>query len=206
MLPIFEKLAGLSPIKKAQVSVSEVKKEVSSAKVTPDPKAQPAKPQRPAVLPPLGVSIKRTTPTPSVKKASIVPNTTTTSTPVRETVQGNVPVDIARMRLVWIDFANKQTSSVSQTLRTAIPDLQNESEVLITLDNAFQHEKVMEIQSLLLSYLRENLRNEKITITINISENLKTTKAFTPKEKLQEMMKENKDLNNLITKLGLELE
>lgn len=202
-MPIFEKLAGLNSIKKSQVAVDEAKKEASSAEVTPEKKPQAAKPQRPGVLPPLGVSIKRTTPTPSVTKAAVAAQGIV-PTPV--TVQDNMPIDIERMRLVWLDFANTQTSSVSQTLRTAIPDLQNNTEILITIDNAFQQEKVEDIKPILLPYLRKALNNDKITVVIHVSKSLKTNKAFTPKEKLQELMRKNKDLNDLVIKLGLELD
>jgi hypothetical protein len=119
---------------------------------------------------------------------------------------GNQAINLELLRSKWLEFANKQSHFLAQTLRSVIPHIKNEMEVCISLANGFQKEKVDGVYQDLIPYLRKALNNNQFKLNIELSENVKVMKAFTPKEKIEELMKENPALATLIEKFGLEIE
>lgn len=208
MAEIFKNSAAIATpnAQATPVAAPKVDKPVSAvAKDKPKPAAKPVS------LPPLGLSV-RVTPKPAAapkpvveeKKAPVVIEAPVVKTP--QAVYGSQPVDVEKLRSVWMDFSNNQTSFLQQTLRSAIPDLKNDTIISITLDNSFQEEKVNSIRQQLLPYLRKTLNNNKLTLDVILTTGTQVSKAYTPKEKLMLMIKENPALGQLIETLALEMD
>lgn len=124
----------------------------------------------------------------------------------REIAIKNLPLQQALLHTVWEEFASRQDGFVQQTLMLANPEVKGESVIIINLENSFQAEKVNDVKPEMMPYLRSKLQNEDITLEVKISEALESSKAFTPKEKLELLMKDNPSLVKLVNVLGLEME
>lgn len=188
-----------------------------AAKATPTPKVEekPApKPVEKKLPPPgkamslggLGISVRPkagATPKPEVK----VDNTPTKAVEEKPApVYTNDSLSPESLRSKWLEFANGQGNMLKQTLGATIPSLVNDKEIKITLHNAFQKEKVNEVAPALIAYLRKVFSNNDLTLSIIVSETIAGAKAFTPKEKMTQMIKANPALGNLIEAFGLEME
>lgn len=68
-----------------------------------------------------------------------------------------------------------------------------------------QMDRLSSSRMAILSYLQANLKNSKLDLQFKIEETKATRKAFTPREKLQEMMAKNPDMQQLIDTFKLEL-
>lgn len=119
---------------------------------------------------------------------------------------GNAPLQQKQLNTVWEEYAEQQEGFVKQTLMLANPEVKGDTVIGILLENSFQAEKVMDVKSAMMPYLRNKLNNDSITLDVKISAALESNKAFTPKEKLERLMKDNPALVKLIDTLALEME
>ncbi len=115
-------------------------------------------------------------------------------------------VDQNELEIQWRTFARAQENFAEQTLLTVIPRLYNKTEIKVELDNAFQETTVNEMKQNLLPFLRKELRNSDLTLTTQVSAALESTRAFTPRERLKELIVENPDIDLLIKRFSLEVE
>ncbi len=192
-----------SPIVVNQTSQPQ-QKAVPTPQAAPAVKKETAKPSQKSPsrpLPPLGLSVK-----PGANKAAAQKQNSTPIVADKKEEYNDAIVTQESMLKVWETFANQQEAFIKQTLNNADPTLKNGQEICITLENTFKEDKVNEIKTVLMPFLRRQLRNNQLTLSISITDDLVTTRAFTPKEKLELMMKENPALGKLIDTLGLEME
>ena len=111
------------------------------------------------------------------------------------------------MEKAWVAFANKQDDGfIKQTLIYARPKLDDNSLINIILENSIKEEKIKEVQTELLQYLRVQLKNKDLSLKIDIPEETYERRAYTDRDKLVLMLQNNKNLAKLIDVLGLELE
>jgi DNA polymerase III subunit gamma/tau len=90
-------------------------------------------------------------------------------------------------------------------LNTRPPQIQNDTTILITVDNVIQKDAILDKKPEILSHLRKNLNNYGIGIEILLAENVQVSKAYLPAEKYQKMVEKNKNIEKLKNDLDLDL-
>lgn len=201
LAPIFD---DDTPLPVAQTaSQSAVKPEVQAPQTVAP--VRPPKPVTPVQtksrqLPPLGMSVR------FGDKKKAVEGQDTEAAAEQVVSYGNTPLDFALLQTVWNDFAQDQETFLQQTLSQANPTIKENAVIHIALVNNFQRDKINEVKAKLLPFLRSHLKNDAISLEVEVSAELESTKAFTPKEKLELMMKDNPALVRLINTLGLEMD
>ncbi len=167
----------------------------SEVAVAPKPKTVP----KPHPLPPLGISIK-------AKADKSKKECPTSEKPTNEAPEC-APLNQEEMLCAWEEFAESKEDFSRQTLEMANPIVKGESLIEVTLDNAFQQNKIEEIQPELLAFLRTELRNSSIILQIALTAKEQSdSRVFTAEDKLQDLLKENTALLNLMEALDLDLE
>lgn len=204
--PLGELFAELSAVKleSANASKSEVKT-VSAPEAQPAPKQEkvaesaPPKPKVKKKLPSLGFSIRGKS-NKAAEKESAEANDSVAEP------EGNRPLDITEVEAKWRTFARAQENFAEQTLLSAIPRVESENVITVPLQNKFQKQTIEEVQQTLIPYLRKQLHNSQVTLNLTVSADLESTRAYTPHEKLTEMIKEQPELKLLIERFNLEIE
>ena len=74
----------------------------------------------------------------------------------------------------------------------------------VSLNNLTQQEMIIEDKSLILEYLRNQLKNDMIDITTKLVEKAKNNVPYTKKDKFKKMLIQNPQLENLKVELGLD--
>ena len=74
----------------------------------------------------------------------------------------------------------------------------------VSLNNLTHQEMIIEDKSLILEYLRNQLKNDMIDITIKLVEKVKNNVPYTKKDKFKTMLSQNPQLENLTVELGLD--
>lgn len=203
MAPIFSDTAPIkvskSVVQPKAIATPTTVKKPESTQNQPKPQLK-SKPQasRSKSLPPLGISVRLGANKSTDKSAEQVTEKTS--------IYGHAPLEQAHLESVWKKFADSQEVFLQQTLLHSIPRLKNDTTVVITLENIFQRDKINDIKSTMMPYLRTHLHNEDVELEIEIPENIENHKAYTPREKLEELMKDNPALVKLIKEFDLELE
>lgn len=200
--PLGELFAELAAVQVANVKAEVKPKPPVPQEKTPEPKQEvapkPVKPQAKKKLPGLGVSIRGKSKTEEEKSPAA-------DDQVNEPV-GNRPLNIEEVEAKWRTFARAQENFAEQTLLSAIPHVEGDSTIVVALQNNFQKQTIEDAQQTLVPYLRKQLSNSAIMLKLTVSEALESTRAFTPHEKLKEMIKDHPDLNLLIERFNLEIE
>jgi len=101
-------------------------------------------------------------------------------------------------------FKKDGKSNLAIALGSNLPTLKENDIIEILLDNSAQLELIRETQYLILDFLKNELDNDHIRIEIQISENQKSSKPYTNKEKLNKMKESNPDLEELRISLSLD--
>jgi len=101
-------------------------------------------------------------------------------------------------------FKKDGKSNLAIALGSNLPTLKENDIIEILLDNSAQLELIRETQYLILDFLKNELDNDNIRIEIRISENQKSSKPYTNKEKLNKMKDSNPDLEELRISLSLD--
>ncbi len=109
----------------------------------------------------------------------------------------------------WDEFAETLRSDfphLYSMLRKHRPVLMEEFRIDFSIDNKLLEEELNEKKGELLSYLRRELNNYKITLQTRISEANQNSKPYTDKEKFERMAEKNPALRKLKEELDLEIE
>lgn len=154
-------------------------------------------------LPPLGVSVKLGTHRHREEEAKS--HSHSPQTAPQADFQDR-PLQQERLEKAWYSFAQKQDSFLQQTLSHSNPTIRGEHGIVIHLENAFQEEKLNEIRQELIPFLRFELKHHQLELIVEIPQEDEHSRAFTPKEKLELLMKKNPSLAKLIDTLDLEME
>ncbi len=203
LAPIFDFLPQQAqPIPKVMESKPVAAPPLQKFEDTPTASLKPETMQ--GSLPPLGVSIRKKTTV--VAESAVQGEKTHTSNDENVAVSDQNYITESTLLKVWNTFANIQDTFTKQTLANSNPKLTDNSVIKITLENSFKEEKVKEVQSELMQYLRAQLKNPNLLLQIDVTELAVEKRAYTDREKLAVMLKENPALVKLIEVLGLEME
>jgi DNA polymerase-3 subunit gamma/tau len=109
----------------------------------------------------------------------------------------------------WDDYAETLKPDfphLFSMLKKHRPVLMEAFRIDFAIDNKLLEEELNEKKGDLLSYLRKELNNYKITLQTRISESDKNSKPYTDKEKFEKMAEKNPALRKLREELDLEIE
>ncbi len=112
-----------------------------------------------------------------------------------------------QLQAAWSEFTDKLTEEklLKSTMTFYKPKMLSESVFGIEVGSELNKNYLDEHSSDILSFLREKLQNDDITMTIKIAEGNLSTKALTPKDMFEEMAQQNPALQKLSDEFDLEL-
>ncbi len=189
-----------------QSTVSEPATETKPAPAAPKPATE--KPRMPTTGISITASLKK-----DESKASGVKNGTE-ETPENEDSQDEATGSIftkLQLEKTWEAFARSvaaKSPNLHATLTQSKPKLIDEanSVVIFTIHSQLQLKEITDHKTELLSYLREQLGNQKISIKTEMAESYQDNTPYTPTEKFKKMAEKNPNLIKLKDKLSLELD
>ncbi len=111
----------------------------------------------------------------------------------------------------WVQYANEKENVGKHNLLSVLRDkkaiLKENFNVCITLDNKVQEEVLIDEKTKLLGYLKTQLENDSISLTVDVTPlKEEEMKAYTAEDKFKKMVKKNPDLLNLKDKFDLEID
>lgn len=92
------------------------------------------------------------------------------------------------------------------TMESCKPTLTDNFILVQKVDNNYQEKEMSNEAIPLVNFLRKELKNGQITLSIQLSEMTNITKAMTPNERLKRMLQNHPALNDLREQLNLELD
>lgn len=145
----------------------------------------------------------------SLRTTTAAPVATSQATPVQQQVpEQNEPVDEPALKRMWKQYI--QTIPEEKLLQTALQNsevqLREGIHIGVTVHSDEQSQRITESRGLLLNFLRSNLRNSKLELSIAVAAGSDVKLAFTPRERMAEMRDEHQELvDSLVDTFGLEL-
>ncbi|MCF6356588.1 MAG: hypothetical protein L3J54_02170 [Draconibacterium sp.] len=109
------------------------------------------------------------------------------------------------LELKWKEFLTRLDDRPNlQSTLAQVPKLKDNSELYLEIDNSIQSNLITSIKPELVSFLRRELRNSNIELTVEVTENIKNRIIYTDNDKFDEMAKKNPSLKLLKQKFNLD--
>lgn len=127
---------------------------------------------------------------------------------VQQMQEMNEPVEPDALRRVWKDFiAQNQTEKILiSSMAEAIPQQVEGTTYISRVPGELQLKEIEQNSERIAQYLRRTLRNSHITVNYELlPEDERPKQAFSPREKMQEMIDENPAVDELIKTFKLEI-
>ena len=135
--------------------------------------------------------------------------TTSTGGAAQPAPEMNEPVQPDALRRVWKQFiSTKPTEKILISVMAGhLPQLVEGTQYQVTLDSKVQYEKINSYREEIVRYMREQLRNSHIEVRFDVSDEdtAGPHKAFSPREKIQEMIAANESIQTMIGAFSLEI-
>lgn len=110
-----------------------------------------------------------------------------------------------QFKLKWDSFvATLGDRPNLQSTLSYLPELKEEYQLVLEIENTVQEDLVNNIKTELVSWLRKELKNSKIQLTTLITEKVKGRIIYTDAEKYDELLKKNPSLAMLRKKFNLD--
>lgn len=154
----------------------------------------------------LGVSIRQTTTEP---KPAQQPATTDQTTSNKASQFEDYIFNENDIRHYWFEFANKlpiEENATAGRMKNMRPKLLNETTFEISVENELVGKKMQSMTSQIIEFMRAQLHNSKIEMTVRIMEESEQKRAYGRVEQFQMMTQKNPILLKLKEALGLELD
>ena len=109
------------------------------------------------------------------------------------------------MKVKWQQFLErlKGRPNLKSTL-SHIPELKEDYQLYLEIENTVQENLINGVKPELVSFLRKELKNSKINLTLKITEQAKGKIIYTDSEKYDELVKKNPSLQVLKQKFKLD--
>ncbi len=109
------------------------------------------------------------------------------------------------LELKWKEFLTRLNDRPNlQSTLAQVPELKENSQLFLEIDNSIQNNLIASIKPELVSFLRRELRNSKIELIVEVTENIKNRIIYTDNDKFDEMAKKNPSLKILKQKFNLD--
>jgi len=95
--------------------------------------------------------------------------------------------------------------NIASIILAGIPKLTENFVIILTLPNTLMKSQLEKGKHSLLGFLREQLNNYGISITINVNETIEKKFAYTPQEKYEKLKEKNPLIEKLKNTFGLDL-
>ncbi len=119
------------------------------------------------------------------------------------------PFGEANMQSLWAIFVQKLEDQgkkiLAANLQADVPKLKEDYTIWIELPNSTMKKEVEREQSLMLNFLKNELNNHFITLSITVNEEAAKKFAFTPEEKYEKLREKNPALDLLRKEFDLDL-
>ncbi len=105
----------------------------------------------------------------------------------------------------WKSFLSKLEDRPSlQTTLSYVPEIKEDFQLYLEIENSVQEDNINQIKPELVSWLRKELHNSKISLVTKITEKSRGRVIYTDEEKYNEMLKKNPSLSVLKQKFNLD--
>lgn len=136
------------------------------------------------------------------------PATTANEAPRAQTLLLETPFEEKDLSYYWYRFAQslpKEESAMAGRMQNMRPTLADGWTVVVPVENPLVEEYMQRLQVKLMSYLREQLRNDHINLRYRMVEQGEQGRAYSRREQLADMLNRSKPLSMLCEALKLEL-
>lgn len=196
-------VAAPQPVQQRPVAPAPISQPQQTApRPVAQPVAQPVAYQQPVTPRQTGTPVRRSI---SIKSGISTPAASGTNVANTSSSEGNAdaPVDPTQVTITWKKFAvdHPEEKLAASIINQCAPKPTNSgnTEYVIELNSDGQANIFNDNKEKIITYIRSNLRNSKITISYNVTETQQTTRLFTPREKLQAMTSENEEVISYLT-------
>jgi DNA polymerase III subunit gamma/tau len=119
----------------------------------------------------------------------------------------NQPFTTEALQRSWNIFIEtiKDDTHLVNFMKTNPPILMEDYQIELVVPNQVQEMKFQELTIPIEQHLRHNLKNNKIKMTIRMTEEGENTRPFTSRDKLEAMIQKNPNMGLLYRTLGLDL-
>ena len=120
----------------------------------------------------------------------------------------NEPVEPDALRRAWKEFiaANPTEKILISSMSEAVPELVEGTTYLSRVPGEIQMSEIEHNRERIVRFLREKLRNTHIVVNYELlPESERPHQAFSPREKIQEMIAENSAVEELVKAFSLEI-
>lgn len=105
----------------------------------------------------------------------------------------------------WEEFLTRLDSRRNlQSTLSIVPEIKEEYQLLLEIENTVQEGIINSVKPELVSFLRKELRNSKISLNTKITNKVRGRFIYSDSEKYDEMVKKNKALAILRQKFNLD--
>ena len=129
-----------------------------------------------------------------------------TNTPPQE--ESNSPFTVDQFQGAWAGLYRifKDEPRLMAVLREYTPELIDQEHCVLRLANPWQKEAFKQYGKAVMDHMRQTLHNNKLQLTVHVTEQQNTRRAYTSEEKYKVLLEKNEALANLKTALALQLE
>lgn len=100
---------------------------------------------------------------------------------------------------------NPELHILVNTMRAATPEMGSEAEFRILVDHPAQLQAFEMSMTKLLEFLRDYLRNDNLTLRVEVKETPEEERMMHPKEFLSKIVTENRTIANFLTEINAEM-
>jgi len=119
-------------------------------------------------------------------------------------IEANEDFTLEQLRLIWNDFAEQRKKLQAEYHLLIQPFELRGSQVVVQLLSMVQETLLSNFKGDLTTYLRENLKNNSITIIGELRETEEKQMLYTPRDKFEYLLGKNPVLKELKDRLGLD--
>ena len=120
------------------------------------------------------------------------------------------PFTLEQLQQSVVDYTKKMQEQgkkqIAVMLRPDVISLNNETEILVDIENRAQIDGFEPMKQDFLDHVRKALSNQNITMRMQEKVADPTKRAYSPSEKFETMLQKNPALLNLKNRLGMELD
>ena len=129
-----------------------------------------------------------------------------TNTPPQE--ESNSPFTVDQFQGAWAGLYRifKDEPRLMAVLKEYTPELIDQEHCVLRLANPWQKEAFKQYGKAVMDHMRQTLHNNKLQLTVHVTEQQNTRRAYTSEEKYKVLLEKNEALANLKTALALQLE
>ena len=178
-----------------------------AAQPKPAAPAAPPRPAQPQTSKIPSIPSLNTVPKPQTQQSQITNDKSQiTNTPPQE--ESNRPFTNDQFLGAWSGLYAifKDEPRLLAVLKEYKPELIDQEHCVLRLANPWQKEAFKQYGKAVMDHMRQTLHNSKLQLTVHVTEQQNTKRAYTSEEKYKVLLEKNEALGNLKTALSLQLE